>query len=73
MLKALYGLRCYFNPHPHEEGDILKLCYPSRFQNFNPHPHEEGDEKSVFVIYDSMDFNPHPHEEGDYGAHRQAY
>ena len=33
----------YFNPHPHEEGDLGLFKTSKLSHNFNPHPHEEGD------------------------------
>ena len=41
----------YFNPRPHEEGDILILLQLCISSNFNPRPHEEGDIENERLHY----------------------
>ena len=55
----------YFNPRPHEEGDIYRYLPISSVSYFNPRPHEEGDKKDKQYKSAGVYFNPRPHEEGD--------
>ena len=37
----------YFNPRPHEEGDVKPPVTKTISSDFNPRPHEEGDSKFI--------------------------
>ena len=65
LLCVICMIVLYFNPRPHEEGDIAGVNYDFKTTNFNPRPHEEGDFFGGIHCLKSDYFNPRPHEEGD--------
>ncbi len=61
----LYHFCLYFNPRPHEEGDVIISRQLQALLYFNPRPHEEGDRNLCTAGNGISHFNPRPHEEGD--------
>ena len=55
----------YFNSHPHEEDDYLRVWSTIVENHFNSHPHEEDDQFPLSFLLCFSHFNSHPHEEDD--------
>ena len=59
------GFLAYFNSHPHEEDDWLRIMERWKKIHFNSHPHEEDDDTYLVCLLLYLYFNSHPHEEDD--------
>ena len=64
------GFLAYFNSHPHEEDDWLRIMERWKKIHFNSHPHEEDDDTYLVCLLLYLYFNSHPHEEDDGNSYR---